>query len=318
VSPRRGTRSLGEVLTSRSLVWVAAIVVVLVVVDAVLVAMALSRTAPEANREPGPVPTFTSTPFPSHGSSGTPTPSASAGSSDTGEPAASSRLLTAVDGKQAWRAVSGTCGGDAGTLERSVDGGATWSPVGLGVGSRTVLALRADGASVSALTGTGDNCAPSVRTSKDDGATWDTGVAGAAGAGVTPTGLVLDTGAVASPCPDPAAVYQGQYTTAVVCDGSVSWRKGTGAWVSVALSGVQSLADAGDEYTVARTGVAGCEGVRIDSMRATGVTASTTTSRLGCADDAAADGVVVARAGQSVWLWSGDVVRVSADGGATW
>ncbi|OIH97600.1 hypothetical protein BIU90_13525 [Curtobacterium sp. MCBA15_001] len=296
----------------------AVVVVALVVLDVVMIALALARTAPESNGTPGPVPTFTSSPMATASataSSAPPTSGSTAAAGSTG----SRHMLTASDAENAWRASSGSCADRSATVERTTDGGASWQPVDLGGDVRTVLALRADGATISAMTGTGDTCTPVVRTSVDGGSTWVVAPAGAAGAAVGPDGLILSSGVIASPCGAPREVYQGQYTTAVVCTESVEWRRGAGAWVSVPVDGVRSLADAGDAYTIARSGVSGCVGVRVDSMRATGVTPETSTTQLGCAAGIEpGDEVVVARAAQAVWLWAGDDVRVSTDGGVTW
>ncbi|WIB60760.1 hypothetical protein DEJ13_02710 [Curtobacterium sp. MCLR17_007] len=297
--------------------------IVLVVVDVVLVALALSRTAPESNGSPGPVPTFTSTPGPDRtdrpAMSATPsaTPAAGPDSAD-GDATAEARLLSAVDAKTAWRSTRTQCGGST-VVERTADGGVTWQAVDLESDVDAIYAIRAQAGSVSLLVGVGTDCTPAVRTTTDAGSSWKPGAVGDAGAGVTPAGIVLRSGMVASPCPQPREAFQGSYTATVVCaDGVVQWRQGSGPWVAVPIAGVRSLADAGDSYTLARTGVAGCAGVSIDSLRATGVTTATKTTTLGCAARATASGPAVARTASATWLWSGDDVLVSTDGGATW
>ena len=317
MSPRRGSRTLGSVFSRRTLVWAAVIVVVLVVIDVVLVALALARTAPSSNGTPGPVPTFSSAPR-SPGSA-TAKPSVTATADPAGMVAPGRRLLFAVDGREAWRASSGVCDGTDGVLEHTVDGGTTWTSVGLAAGAGAVLALRAGTDSVSVVIGTGDDCEPTVRTSVDDGRSWKDGAAGVAGAGVGPDGLILSTGTVASPCADPVEAYEGEFTTAVVCADEVQWRSGDGDWVGVPLVGARSLADDGDSYLVARVGAAACAGAEIRSLPAVGVTPATKSTVVGCAAEADPDGaLVVARADAAVWLWSGAEVLTSSDGGATW
>jgi len=317
VRARRGSRSLGSVFSRRTLVWVAVIVVVLVIVDVLLVALALARTAPASNGSPGPVPTFSSTPRPS--ASSTAKPSASATSDPAGMATSGRRLLSAVDSQEAWRASSGTCGGTDGVLQRTTDGGTTWTPVNLGVGSGAVLALRAGTRSVSVVVGTGDDCETAVRTSDDGGATWKSGVAGDAGAGIAPAGVLLSTGTVDSPCADPTEAYQGEFTTAIVCTDEVQWRAGAGDWVGVPVAGVQSLADDGDSYLLASVGASECAGVEIRAMAAVGVTTATKSTAVGCATDASTtSAIAVARVDSATWLWAGDDVFVSKDAGATW
>lgn len=307
----------------RAVVWIAVIVVVLVVVDVLLVTLALERTAPTSNGTTGPVPTFSSTPRPSVSGTATPSasaeprPSASTTADAAGTDTSDRRLLSAVDGVEAWRASSGACGGADGELEHTTDRGATWKRVDLGAGPGAVLALRADSDAVSIAVGVGDDCQPTVRTSTDDGRTWKTG--GDAGAGIGRDGLILESGTVDPPCDDPIEVYQGDFTTAVVCSDEVQWRAGTGAWVGVPLDGVRSLADDGDTYLVARRGATGCAGVEIRSVPAVDVTPEVATGFVGCAADADPDGeLVLAQTGAGTWLWSGDEVMVSKDSGATW
>jgi len=319
VSPRRGFRTLGSVSSRRTLVWVAVIVVALVVVDVLLVALALTRTAPASNGNPGPVPTFSSAPRSPSPTTAEPSDAVTTDSAGTVAPVR--RLLSAVDGQEAWRASSGVCDGTDGVLEHTVDGGRTWAPVGLGAGPGAVLALRAGTDSVSIVVGAGDDCEPTVRTSADDGRSWKDGVAGAAKAGVGPNGLILSTGTVDPPCSEPIQAYEGALTTAVVCADEVQWRSGDGAWVGVPLVGARSLADDGNSYLVARFGAATCAGAEIRSMPATGVTPSTKSTVVGCAADADPDPdapLAIARAGEAVWLWTGAEVRTSSDGGATW
>jgi hypothetical protein len=321
MTSRRGTRNLGRALPRTTLIVVAAVVVLLVVVDVALVALALARTSPEQHGPAGPIPTFTSTPDASvpasPSSSATPAPSASADNAST--VTAGRNLLSALDGTEAWRASSGSCSADGPVLEHTTDGGATWQQATLGADVRAISALRVSTDGLSVLAEIGDDCTSTVQTSVDGGATWTDGADGAAGAGITPEGIVLRTATEAAPCSDPVDAFQGERTTVVVCDGQVEWRMGVQPWVDLPLGGVRSIAVDGSEYTLARIGTASCAGVQIETMPAIDVTASTSTTPVGCATDAdPATQVSIDRVGDSVWLWSGDDVKVSADGGATW
>jgi hypothetical protein len=299
------------------------VIVVLVVVDVVLVALALGRTGAEHSRSAGPIPTFSSSPIPSRTPSSTPTPTADPTANPAAEPATSGasghRLLSAVDATEAWRASRGRCGGDAPVLEHSTDAGATWQVVHLGSDVRSLMAIRASGSSLAILAGIGDGCEVTVRTSGDDAASWAAGAAGAAGAGLADTGVVLSAGTVDAPCADPLQAFQGEHTAVVVCDDSLAWRSGTDAWVTVPVEGVRALGVDGNSYTIARVGAAGCDGVDVGTMPATGVTSSSTVTSIGCWTGADTDGAVTLnRAGAAVWVWAGDVVDVSGDGGESW
>ncbi|MBT1544301.1 hypothetical protein [Curtobacterium aurantiacum] len=312
---RRGTRSLGRALPRTTFILVAVVVVALIVIDVVLVALALGRTAPEENGPAGPIPTFTRTPDPSE----TPRAGASADADAAATKQQGRRLLAAVDGQEAWRASGGSCAGPRPVLEHTVDGGATWVPVGLGTDVGSLMAIRASSAELSILAGVGDDCTTTARTSTDAGVTWKAGNAGAAGAGITTDGVVLASGTVQAPCSDPIEAFQGEQTSVVICDGQLEWRTGTDAWVDVPMGGVRSIAVDGGEYTLARVGVSSCDGVQLVTMSAAGVTPTTPVTPVGCADGTDTDGTVtIDRAGQDVWLWDGETVRVSSDGGASW
>lgn len=305
---RRGPRSLGSALTSTTLVWVVVVIVVLIVIDVALVTFAIGKTAPAPSAQ-RPVPTFSDSPR----ASATPTPSATAAAVST------RRFLSAVNGREAFRAIGGTCGGEAPSLEHTTDAGVTWTSVPLESEVSTILSIRATSTGLSILGGAGGGCVPTVRSTTDGGATWTGSDVGAAGAGVSPAGIVLAAGVVDPPCSDPVEAFEGQQTTVVICDGQFEWRSGTGQWVDVPLGGVRSMADAGNHYTLARIGTSTCAGVEIESMSAVGVTHSTRTTPVGCAADVPAGGTVsLARAGDDVWLWADTSVSVSSDGGATW
>lgn len=317
MSPRRGGRSLGRTLPRTTLIGMAVVVVALVVVDVVLVALALARTAPEAAGQPRPAPTFGTT------ATAPATPGQSPSASATAEPGtdgatSTSRLLSAIDGLDAWRASSTTCADPEVVLEHTTDGGKKWQAVELDTEVRTIAALRATSSGVSVLVGTGDACATEVRTSTDDGRTWVAGAAGAAGAGITEQGLVLGDDLVDPPCDDPADAFRGESTTLVACDDQLDWRSGTGTWVTVPVDGVRAIAVDGGEYTLARVGTASCDGVQIETMRASGVTAATTTTPIGCNPVSTERPIALDRTGQDVWMWSGDGVAISKNGGATW
>jgi hypothetical protein len=319
----RGTRRLGGALQRNTLIGVAVVIVALVVIDVVLVALALGRTDPATTGTPRPEHTYTSVPFDDHTSSPVATPSASAtpdpdGTAQGASSTPSRHLLSAVDGREAWRASSASCSAAKVVLEHTVDAGTTWQPVALGADVRALWGMRATTSGLSILAAVGDECAPAERTSVDDGATWKAAVPGAAGAAITPDGLLLNGVKAPAPCPDPLDAFQGIRSAVVVCDTTVQWRSGTGAWVSVPLEGVRGVAVNDASYTLARVGMPECEGVQIATMSAVSVTPSTTAKAIGClpADDDTQ--IAIDRAGVDVWMWVGDKVAVSSDGGTTW
>lgn len=310
MNQRRGARSLGRSLPRTTLIGIAAVVVALVVIDVVLVALALARTAPQAEGAPRPIPTFGA----SASGPATPGPSASATAAAT----SADHLLSAVDGREAWRASSASCDVSRVVLQRTTDGGRDWQSVDLGGDVRTIDALRATGDGVSVLVGVGDECATEVRTSADDGVTWTAGQPGAAGAGITEQGLVLGGDLVQPPCEDPVDAFRGDSTSLVACEDQLEWRTGTGAWTDVPVDGVRAIAVDGGAYTLARVGTETCDGVQIETMPASGVTKTTETTPIGCNHVPTERPIALDRSGEDVWMWADDSVTVSTDGGATW
>jgi hypothetical protein len=327
--PARRLRSGGSRTT---FIAIAAAVVLLVVVDVVLVGVALHRTGPSDNGNPGPIPTYSSAPTPppsatasaSASASAPATPSADSTPSTSGASDVTStvRHLSVVSATEAWRSESGTCTDDSPVLEHTTDGGSTWSPVTLaGKDVRTISAVSAGTQRTSVLAGVGSACTPTGMSTYTSGKYWAVDTTPAAGASISSTGtLVLAGGTVASPCADPVQVVQGSTATAVVCPSGLAWRTGTsGTWVIVPLSGVRSVAINGASYTIARAGLASCKGVQISRLAASGITPTSKPTVLGCAPVADATGpVTLSQIASSVWVWSGEQTLVSKDGGATW
>lgn len=295
-----------------STIVVAAVIVLLIVVDVVLVTLAADRTEPADNGSVGPLPTFSSTPF--RTTSDTPSPTASAEASGVGR-----RMLVVEDPIHAWRASSGSCGGESGVVQRTSDGGASWTDVTLDVGGPVFGIAGASGGRLAVMVGSGASCDPQVRVSDADGTLWAEGRLTDVGSAIEPAGIRLDGVAEDAPCARASDAYQGQFTTLVACgEDGLRWRNGSSAWAAVRVPGALAVADDGDSYLVARSDVPGCEGVRIDSMQAVGVTAGTRTVGLGCVTGTSDGPVALGRSGDTVWLWGGHDVRVSKDGGATW
>lgn len=295
-------------------------IVALVLVSAALVTVAMQRTAPADNGTPGPIPTFTSTPDAS-GPSPSATSSASSSTLNASAVAVTARHLAAVSATEAWRSDTGTCSGGDAVLEHTTDGGAHWATVDLGDHDvHTISALAATGNRVSILAGAGADCSAQGMSTTDDGDTWTDDATPRAGVSITATGtLVLPSGEVAAPCTNAAQVVRGDTATAVVCANELDWRLIGGTWTAVPLPGVRAVAINGASYTLARTGLTTCDGVQIGSLAATGITSTSTSTRLGCApvDDVAA-GVALGQSGEHVWLWSGEQTLVSSDGGRSW
>jgi hypothetical protein len=218
------------------------------------------------------------------------------------------RLLS-IDGRQWWRATAGECGGAAPVIERSSDGGATWSDVTpnyLGIEQvLTVDALiTADAEVVAAVAG----CNPQALRTYTRGEFWESyPEVLAASRFIEPkdgSSVRLSTGRVAAPCDEASGLHARGDVVALLCGGRAwSWQ-GT-AWLELAPEGAVALTIDGEELVVAHT-AEGCAGVAISRVTAA---APDSASMIGCADSTdPAQPLAIDISGGAVTIWSGDAI----------
>ncbi|MBF4578663.1 hypothetical protein [Frigoribacterium sp. VKM Ac-2530] len=315
-------RKRGQRATTRRRLAVAGIGA-FVLVDLALVAVAL--TAEPAGLAADRAPVALPSSLPSEPAA-EPTPTVT-----TPAPAvAPTRALSAVDAETAWRSQAGSCapGGTADdlVLESTTSGGGTWSATS--VSSEAALAgvdrLQATAADTVFVVGpAGAGCTPSFAQTFTGGAEfrdYPDRLAAAWFVSRTSTSTVHSpAGDRPAPCAVIDLAVAGDARAAVLCgDGTVhrtvdsasTWDAGT------AVQGAVALTSGAGGYLVAASGAAGCDGVAISSV----VDSATAVAPLGCAPATvdAPGAVAVSAAAGSLWLWAGDAVLVSADGGRTW
>lgn len=288
-------------------------VVVFLALDALLIGYALTRSEPDgATPRPLPIPTFGVTPTPS------PTPTAEP------LPEASPRLMVSVDGTSGWRSTRGACPGGAPLIERTDDGGASWTQTTIGgVALHGVLALSsASSAEVDAVGRVNSGCDLDVLASFTGGDFWNEYPERAGEFSyidpTAPAVVTIEGSPVDSPCPTPLDLRTGDDSVIVLCNDSLFERPdGSTEWAPLTAPGVLAVTpnEVGG-FTVASAGVEGCTGVAVQTLPS--VSAETGPILVGCIPDAALDGVTLAQSGTTVWLWAGDRVWVSPDGGASW
>lgn len=296
-------------------------------VDVGLIAVAVTREPAglAADREPAALPS--SSPVEESTAPAAPTPSPTPTQAAAVQP---TRLLSAVDGDTAWRAEAGTCtpGTDTAelTLETTATGGADWSSTSVetDVGLAGIDRLQAaDAATVFVVGPAGATCAPAFAQTFSGGAEfgdYPDRLAAAWYVARTDTGTVHSpSGDHAAPCPvidlavvsdTRAGVLCGDGTLHRTVDGATSWDAG------VVVEGALAVAADAGAYLVASGGVVGCDGVAVASVGDT----ATAPAPVGCAPVTVDNpGTVAASASAgSLWIWAGDAVVVSADGGSTW
>lgn len=304
----------------------------LIVLDIILVAWVVGRPqASEAEQGAlGPSAVAVESPEPSTSPSASPTPSAPTGVAAV-DTVPATRILTAVDGQIAWRAVTGSCPDAVASPEITTDAGATWRPTDA-TGPTGVTALQriiTGGSEVATMVGAAaDTCAPTIIRTYVAGdnyeeypaeiaTAWRIDPADRARVG-TPSGAVdapCATGAIAiAPSSDSAA--------AVLCaDGTVATTADAGAaWSTpVEVAGAQALAPTSGGYVVARLGGSACAGVGLVVLSSEGavVGESGCVSVTGALESFAGQ-VAVSDGGGTWWVWVGESLVRSADRGATW
>ena len=294
--------------------WAVVGLVLFLIVDALLVAWALSvdRGVPGAPRA-------AATP------SATPAPAPTA----PPEPAtAPGRLLSVLDEDTAWRSAVGSCPGTPPTLELTTDGGRSWRPSDLaGIADvaavATVQATSEDVASVVAFDA--DSCAPVLALSYVAGDDWVTYPDRVAGNWfldpAKPQVLHTPTGEAPAPCESVVSLAARSATdAAALCADRTVYRTtdGGATWSAPAgIPGSTAIAASEDEYLIAVGGETGCPGVAVTRLPDDAPAPATAAT---CASGTApqAGQVALATGGDSAWLWAGDDIVTSEDGGTTW
>jgi hypothetical protein len=301
--------------------WAIVGLVLFLVVDAVLVGWALvgdrfvgpgSATRTPASAQADPEPTATPT---------------------AGPAAAPERVLSVLDEETAWRSTVGACPGTAPTLERTTDGGSTWQSSDIAgiadvAGVAAIQLTSEDQASVVALAAEG--CAPVLALTYVGGDDWVAYPDRAAGTWFvdpgTPSRVHSPSGDRTAPCSTVvslaprdarnAAVLCADHTVHRTIDAGATWSE------PVAVAGSVAIAGADDGYLLATTGSgttgsADCAGVTVTTLPDGGTAPD---AEAACAVPSAPEPgqVALATGGGSAWLWAGDSIVTSEDGGKTW
>ncbi len=305
-------------LSSSQRVLVVVGLVLFLIVDVILVGLALTANrAPTADRTPRPLVTFNTTPEPE------PAPDASA--EPTGDAAADGkRFITTVDGQTLWRATAGACSSTPAVVERSVDAGETWTPLATSAFDlRQVLALTTgDDGEIEIIGATGEACAVGGFSSSDAGDSWapDAALPGEISY-LTPddAAIVVSGQGVGLPCPAIDVMSATTDRTVTACTAVLAeWDPTTGSWGTTPYAGVHALATEGERLMFVARGVPGCNG--LGALAINGVPAAFASAPLvGCIDGADVSApAALAISGQGAWLWVGDQLYRSPDGGVTW
>lgn len=287
--------------------WIAvATVAVLGAAVIAVSALALQHTRGSAMTEPNTVPSFTL---------GVTTPTPEITSEPPAQPApvqqTSERFLS-LGSSAWWRATAGGCGVAEPIIERSVDGGATWSDVTpryLGIAQvQSLTAFSAVDAEMVAAVGPA--CEVQALRTYTDGEFWEPYPDVLAVSRYLETdnaGVAVIAGeSLPTPCADAAGFRASGDTVALVCNGS-AWLRGTTGWTALPPGNVAALTVTGTDVLVAHRD-ASCAGVAVSRVSADDPAAA---EPVGCVDGAdPALPLAVATLGADVVVWAGNSLAV--------
>lgn len=241
-----------------------------------------------------------------------------------------STYLSVVDESVAYRATAGTCSPTARpVLEKSVDGGSTWTASTITTDLSSVFRLQAvDRAYAYAVGLGGSSCVPGVTATYTSGAGFQTYPDRVATTWYLDPGqpaiVHSPVGSAAAPCAAGVALAPADGSNAaLLCsdgvihrttDSGVSWDAGT------TIPSAVSIDSQPGGYVVAGRRTEACGGVAVLLLDMS--SAESVPAVVGCADEAFASvdefaPIVIAAGAGSVWIQLGDAVAVSADGGRT-
>ena len=108
-----------------------------------------------------------------------------------------------------------------------------------------------------------------------------------------------------------AAVLCADHTVYTTVDAAVTWSP------PIPILGASNLAVSAQGYLATATADSRCAGVRLVTLAGNPL-ATTTTACLPLAATPPVDQVAVSHASGTLWVWAGDSLKRSSDGGATW
>lgn len=287
--------------------WVAvAGVAALTIVVVVLAALALQRSRGDGDAAANPVPSFTlgvTTQSPT----ATPTPEASPGAQIN---RAEERFLTAGS-EVLWRGTAGECGVTEPLVERSDDGGATWTDVTpryLGIGQ--VMGMSAFSAvDVEMVAAVGPECEVQALRTYTDGEFWEPYpevLVTSSYIDNDRSALILAGESSVAPCPAATSLSADGDTAALICAG-IAWTRSGSDWTTLGLSSVIALTLVGSDVFIARADDT-CEGIAVSRVPGTDPSA---VQPLGCvAGTYPATPTAITNRNGDVVVWSGEVIGV--------
>lgn len=304
--------------------WMAAGLVAFLAVDIALIVVALTGASPSAQAGATLKPSPTESPVPVVEPVETPSPPV-ATTPPPVETLPPNRVLAAFDQSTAWRSATGACPGPAVVPEVTKDGGNTWSAADEftstgGTWIATISAISTTEASVVTLT---KDCAPRLFATFVSGTAWkEYPERLEANWFVNPMNraqITAPAGVFDAPCPTVIALAaRSDAEAATLCsDGKLYRTQDSGATWSpgVATAGGANVAVTTDGYVVGAVND-GCAGVE---LHATSAEADGALAAVACFEATFNPGEVAMSGTDGIlWLWVGETLSRSSDGGISW
>jgi hypothetical protein len=264
-----------------------------------------------------PTPTASDSPNPTE----TPTPTTKSERLDAVQ---TNRHMIAISPREAWRATVGDCN-KPGQLERSTDAGRTWTDAAK-IDLAPITRLGLEAGNVYAVGGGGKSCSPRYVAYSSNGVV----VAQTA----SPKNLwFIDPsnrdqvygppGIKSKPCRRQHVVGLATidaFKALLVCtDGTAMMTTDSGkSWAKAdELPETTAVGSGGGHFWVARK-IPSCHGVSVQRLKVNGDELSRGARRCARGVEIAPGRMALDVSGTAIWLWVGDEVRISTDGGRSW
>ncbi|MCS5496111.1 hypothetical protein NY547_02510 [Cnuibacter physcomitrellae] len=230
------------------------------------------------------------------------------------------QFISMLDPLVGVRSTVGSCvpGGGAAVVERTADGGATWTRVLVDVlDLRQVLSLDYVADGQISIVGTGADCMPIGLVSFTGGEFWEAGpdqLASASFVEPNDPSKILDRGAeMSAPCSVSELQRAGGTLIALCSDGSVQYRGTDASWIPVGIGDVLVATASGETTLLTASLDPACSGTLFRSVDL----ATDRVADLACISVLPANATLDVAA-NSVIFWSGEEVYLSQNGGVTW
>lgn len=235
-------------------------------------------------------------------------------------PAAQRLLAVGADDGHVMRAVMGTCPDPRGSLEVTLDHGASWQPGAVAsVDARRILQLDASDPEIVRMTSLNGECVAGVSRSFLNGTSWepDPGVSGWFTDAANPWVVHTPSGVIDLPCEAVGLSAQAGRGVVLCSDSTVLTSEDNGAsWTApIAVPNAAAVGVTAEGYAVASIAEADCPGVRTRLL--SGGALGGPGACVGVGD--AGGGQAAVAGGASGWyLWAGSSFLRSLDQGLNW